>query len=75
MALIRKRKNLLRSRCDEHHVSNESLPELIHRMNPKKSAREIEQEIEDALDRIENGTAVFYSADEFTELLKREGLI
>lgn len=75
MALIKKRKNRLESRCDEHHISNESLPELIHRMNPKKSAREIEQEIEDALDRIENGTAVFYSADEFTELLKREGLI
>lgn len=75
MALIKKIKNRRESRHDEHHVSNESLPELIHRMNPKKSAREIEQEIEDALDRIENGTAVFYTADEFTELLRREGLI
>lgn len=75
MTLIRKRKNRLESRCDEHHVSNESLPELIHRMNPQKSAREIEQEIEDALDEIENGTAVFYSVDEFGEILKREGLI
>lgn len=75
MTLNSKRKNPINRRCDEHHVSNASLPELIHRINPKKSTREIEQEIEEALDRIENGTAVFYTADEFTELLKRNGLI
>lgn len=63
------------SRSIENNTENASLPELIHKINPWKSVQEIEQEIEDALDRIENDTAFFYSLDEFHELLKKEGLI
>ena len=74
MALLKKKK-VKGHNGNEGHVKNESLPELLHKANPRKSAREIEQEIEDALDEIENGTAIFYAADEFKELLKKEGLI
>ena len=73
--VLKKKKHKVSEEYCKSTIKNESLPELIHTANPSKSACEIEQEIEDALDRIENGTAVFYSADEFTNLLKKEGLI